>query len=116
VNIRSAVFILLPALAGLVFPAIGNENTPTSLCVNNQSGVDLFFVVRLNDGTRSTQTLEHNQNLCLAGSSGNQPGTIAVFEDQFAMEGCTRLAKTNQPQTLTAYSSFDNCTWQNTDE
>lgn len=83
-----------------------------SLCVNNQSGVSLFFVAELGDTLRVARPLENNTRLCLEGQNQSQSGTVAVFEDQFAIEGCTRLAQAGQTLTLLRYVSFDNCTWQ----
>ncbi len=89
-----------------------DEISSTSLCVHNQSDVELFFVLRLNNVSRTTGVLKTDERLCLQGTETGHPGTVAVFESPLAMEGCTRLAKSGQMHILTDYSSFDNCTWQ----
>ncbi|MCF6301773.1 MAG: hypothetical protein L3J13_00960 [Devosiaceae bacterium] len=94
------------------FASAYEKPTGAPLCVNNQSGVSLFFVIELGADLRVTRTLEHGKNLCLAGQGKLQNGTVAVFQDQFAIEGCTRLANSGQVFALQRYASFDNCTWQ----
>ncbi len=104
------LFLLLN-LSGFAYAL--QEPSKTSLCVNNQSGVSLFFVLELGGGPlRVARPLENDTRLCLEGQNIIQSGTIAVFEDQFAIEGCTRLAQAGQSLTLLRYVSFDNCTWQ----
>ncbi len=39
-------------------------------------------------------------------------GTVGVFENEDALEGCSRLAKAGKTEVLIAYASFDNCQWE----
>ena len=96
----------------LVFPASANAQTNSApLCVQNQSGAELFFVLSVGEDQRTTQTLEHDQSLCLTPQMDNLKATVGVFETACAIEGCTRLAKAGQTHVLIDYVSFDNCTW-----
>lgn len=105
-----AGFLLILSMSGFASAYDKPSNAP--LCVNNQSGVSLFFVLELGNTLRSASTLETGKSLCLNAQTQMQNGTVAVFEDQFAIEGCTRLAKAGLDLTLARYASFDNCTWQ----
>ena len=93
--------------------AVAQESgsTATALCVVNRSGDELFFVARLASGKRISATLSDQQQLCLDGDTPGQTGTVSVFADENAYEGCTRLARTGTPQILVDFVEFDNCTW-----
>lgn len=117
--------ILLPALIlfGAVSYAASSENIYTTqntsslkLCVTNLSATELLFVLRFDDGTRDVRRLENSAQMCLTSNTANQAGTVAVFEDFYALEGCTKLANAGQHKQLLAYAGFDNCTWSDQDE
>lgn len=58
---------------------------------------------------RKIDSLKTNGLLCIA-SKGR--GTVAVFENIDALEGCTRIATPGTLETLISYVSFDNCAWK----
>ncbi|MBL4892438.1 MAG: c-type cytochrome [Rhizobiaceae bacterium] len=79
------------------------------ICVTNESDATLLFVAEANNGLRSNKTLAPKQTHCVASADAN--GTIGVFENEDALEGCSRLAKTGTPERLVSYTPFDNCAW-----
>ncbi len=85
----------------------------TDICIENQSDKTLLFVVDVNQGQRVLKTLEAGQNLCAPQAKTDGGGTVGVFVDENAMEGCSRLAMAGKAERLIAYEPFDNCTWAN---
>lgn len=83
----------------------------TDICVENQSGKKLLFVVEAKGGERVLKTLNALENLCAPQAMVNTGGTVSVFQDADALEGCSRLAKAGVAERLIAYEPFDNCTW-----
>lgn len=79
------------------------------ICVTNESDATLLFVAEAGNGARSNKTLGPKQTHCIASAETN--GTIGVFENEDALEGCSRLAKTGTPERLISYTPFDNCAW-----
>lgn len=78
------------------------------ICVTNNADGDFLFVAENADGERASRTLGENATLCLPGSKG----TVAVFEDEDAQEGCTKIASSERGEILRSYASFDNCNWE----
>ncbi len=97
------------ATPGLAKPAM--VVAATDICVENQSGKTLLFVAEAKGGERVVKTLKAAENLCVPQKMIDAGGTVGVFLDEDAMEGCSRLAKAGQPERLVAYEPFDNCTW-----
>ena len=94
--------------------AMAKEAMPvaaTDVCVENQSGKKLLFVVEVKGGERVVKTLNASENLCVAQAMAGAGGTVGVFQDADALEGCSRLAKAGAAERLVAYEPFDNCTW-----
>lgn len=85
--------------------------TTAQLCVHNDSGIALLFVVALENGERRLRVMPGGQALCLSAPKPDTKGTVAVFENEEALEGCSRLAKAGKPERLISYASFDNCAW-----
>ncbi len=83
----------------------------SDVCVENQSGKSLLFVVEAKGGARVLKTLGAKQNLCAPQAMAGAGGTVGVFTDENALEGCSRLAKAGKAERLIAYEPFDNCTW-----
>ncbi|PCI06136.1 MAG: hypothetical protein COB78_04710 [Hyphomicrobiales bacterium] len=79
------------------------------ICVTNDSDTTLLFVAEASNGKRSNKALAPKQTHCIASADAN--GTIGVFENEDALEGCSRLAKTGTPERLVSYTPFDNCAW-----
>jgi cytochrome c2 len=84
----------------------------SEICVENRSGKKLLFVVEAKGGgERILKTLETQQMLCATEKMANGGGTVGVFQDEDALEGCSRLATSGKSERLVAYEPFDNCTW-----
>lgn len=79
------------------------------ICVTNESNATLLFVAEAGNGARANKTLAPKQTHCITSTKPN--GTIGVFENGDALEGCSRLAKTGTPERLISYTPFDNCAW-----
>ncbi len=92
-------------------PAAPAMIKPTDICVENQSGKSLLFVVEVRGGERRVETLDSNRILCAPEKAAGTGGTVGVFQDKNAMEGCSRLAAAGKAERLVAYEPFDNCTW-----
>ena len=71
-------------------------DTVGKICVTNESSATLLFVAEAGSGQRKLETLPPSKTLCIA--SKNPKGTIGVFENEDALEGCSRLAKTGTPE------------------
>ncbi|MBL4731681.1 MAG: hypothetical protein JKY82_03665 [Rhizobiaceae bacterium] len=71
-------------------------DTAGKICVTNESNATLLFVAEAGNGQRKLETLPPSKTLCIA--SKNPKGTIGVFENEDALEGCSRLAKTGTPE------------------
>jgi cytochrome c2 len=81
------------------------------ICVQNNFPKELLLVAEAKGGERKIKTSGQSGVLCVkAGEDGK--GTVGVFENEDALEGCSRLAKAGKTEILIAYASFDNCKWQ----
>jgi len=83
----------------------------TDICVENQSGKTLLFVVEAKGGERVVKTLKTSEYLCTPQAMNDAGGTVGVFVDVDALEGCSRLAKAGKAERLVSYAPFDNCNW-----
>ena len=95
-----------PAMAKAAMPI-----SATDICVENQSGKTLLFVVEAKGGERVVKTLGASENLCAPQAMVDAGGTVGVFQDADALEGCSRLAKAGIAERLITYEPFDNCNW-----
>lgn len=77
-------------------------------CVQNGDETRLFFTAET-AAARETGWLEPGATLCATGAGHER---VSVFEDEDALEGCTRLMPGGGTETLLRYASFDNCLWQ----
>ena len=95
-----------PAMAKVAMPIAASD-----ICVENQSGKKMLFVVEAKDGARVLKTLDGSGNLCVPEATAGAGGIVGVFQDADALEGCSRLAKAGTAERLIAYEPFDNCSW-----
>ncbi len=105
--------ILCAAALGLVpvlSPAIAQAGV---FCVTNGSEESYFFAVESREGERATMVLAPTGALCMAG--GNAGGVVSVFENEQALEGCSRIVADGQTEAMLAYSEFDRCRWTSND-
>ena len=79
------------------------------ICIQNNYPKELLLTAETIDGKRELKTVGQNGYLCIE-SEGE--GTVGVFENIDALEGCSRLAKAGKTEVLIAYASFDNCAWK----
>jgi hypothetical protein len=82
-----------------------------SICIENASGYELLFVAEEMGGARKAQTLKTGETLCVKPKKARAKGTVRVFENEDAIEGCSRLAIAGRTERLIDYVAFDNCTW-----
>ena len=108
--VMSGLTVTSLGVANLV-TAQESDNNATALCVVNRSGKKLFFAVRFSSNQRISAPLFDQQQLCLDGDMPGQKGTVSVFSDENAFEGCTRLTRAGTPRVLVDFVEFDNCTW-----
>lgn len=95
-----------PVMAKVAMPIAASD-----ICVENQSGKKLLFVVEAKNGERVLKTLDGSGNLCAPEATTGAGGIVGVFQDADALEGCSRLAKAGTAERLIAYEPFDNCSW-----
>lgn len=81
------------------------------ICVTNGTESGLLFTAENTNGDRARATLTPNETLCVHGG-GAPGGTIAAFENQTRLEGCSRLVGLSGHDTLLTYAAFDRCRWQ----
>ncbi len=79
------------------------------VCIQNSFSQKLLFTAEALD-ERKVEVVEPTGFICVT-SEQNGKGTVGVFENIDAMEGCSRLAKAGKTQVLISYASFDNCEW-----
>ena len=79
------------------------------ICIQNNYPKRLLLTAEAKGGERKTKMLGQNEYLCI---DAQDVGTVGVFENEDALEGCSRLAKAGKTEVLIAYASFDNCAWR----
>ncbi len=94
------------AMAVLVAPAMARA---APYCVVNGDAQSYYFTVASGLSARIGRLLAPGEMLCLVAS--DLTGTVSVFEDENAIEGCTRLVEAGSTETLYRYSEFDRCAW-----
>ena len=80
------------------------------ICIQNNSSTTLLLTVEAGNGERQIKTLGNSGVLCIDSPEGSS-GSVGVFENEDALEGCSRLAKAGKTQVLVDYASYDNCKW-----
>jgi len=63
-------------------------------------------------GARKKALVNQGGQLCLAVDPDTDRAVVAVFADDQALEGCSRLTRPEQPEALLTFHEFDNCRWQ----
>ena len=109
-----AVIVFAGVLLGDVTLHADTEDGGTSaVCVENGGNEDLLFVAEADGGERKVRALGRGETLCASAPKSGGIGTVGVFENENAIEGCSRLAIAGMPERLIGYVAFDNCTWEN---
>ena len=88
----------------------GHQAADNQICIQNNFPKQLLLSVEVKGGARKIQTLGEAGILCIEGEKDSS-GVVGVFENEDALEGCSRLAKAGKTQILLGYASFDNCKW-----
>jgi len=87
------------------------DATDNQICVQNNFAKTLLLTAEARNGERQIRTVAQNGYLCV-GNATTTSGTVGVFENEDALEGCSRLAQAGKTEVLIAYASFDNCAWK----
>jgi len=104
-------FIAFSAL----FLAGATASAAAPVCIENQSGQSLFLVADDGAGQRAAGMTESGKSLCVESQSGDAQATVGVFASADAEEGCSRLTRPGQLETLLDFVEFDRCSWVDTD-
>ncbi len=104
----------LAAILILMLSAAGAPLFATPVCILNQSGQTLLLVVDDLSENRVAETTPSGDKLCLEVAGSINKAMVGVFANSDAEEGCSRLAKPAQTETLTDFVEFDRCTWLDT--
>ncbi|MCF6321280.1 MAG: c-type cytochrome [Rhizobiaceae bacterium] len=88
-----------------------HEAMKNQICVQNNFPKLLLLTAEATDGERQIKTVGQSGFLCVDNGMTTS-GTVGVFENEDALEGCSRLARTGKTEVLIAYASFDNCRWK----
>lgn len=102
--------ILTGALLAGTVPASG-----APVCVVNRAGQDLLLMVDDLSGQRLVRLVSSGEDLCLPAAEGIEKAMVGVFASEDALEGCSRLTRPGQAETLLEFAEFDNCRWAETD-
>jgi len=102
------------AILVIIIFAAGAPLLAAPLCILNQSGQTLLLVVDDLAQNRVAQTTVDGSKLCLEVAGSVNKAMVGVFADSDAQEGCSRLSKPPQTETLTDFVEFDRCTWLDT--
>jgi len=105
-RLTAILVIMLFAASGPLFAA--------PVCVLNQSGQTLLLVVDDLGQNRVARSTPSGDKLCLDVAQSISKAMVGVYADSDAQEGCSRLAKPSQTETLTDFVEFDRCTWLDT--
>lgn len=95
----------LATLAPVVNAAMG------TVCVVNAAEDALFFAVEVGDGPRNVASLEPGGSLCSVEASTATTGTVSVYEDAEAFEGCSRVIPIGTVEEMRKFAEFDRCAW-----
>jgi len=83
-----------------------------SICVGNETTEALLFAVESKaSGERVLSELDPHGQLCIQTPDIASEGVVSVFASLDAEEGCSRLVRGNETETLIDYSEFDRCEW-----
>ena len=84
------------------------------ICVLNHTNLRLFLTVDSQQGQRIGDWTSAGGKLCLDAAPEAFQGVVGVFSSDQSLEGCSRLTRLNQPETLLDFHEFDNCRWADT--
>ncbi len=90
----------------------GIDVSSSNICIQNESNQMLVFTAEANSGAQMVAVLGRGEELCAPSPVVNDFGTVAVFESEDAVEGCSRNAIAGETQILEAFASFDGCKWR----
>lgn len=82
-----------------------------SFCVSNASDEELFFVTETREGARNYSNLAPSERLC-SNTTQAKDGIVSVFQNENALEGCSRIISTGVSENMLIYAEFDRCAWQ----
>ncbi len=99
------IFIAVSASAARADPP------QNGFCIENRDTRSAVFVVDAGAFYREVAILAPQERLCTPEFDSPRNGTVSVFYDENAMEGCSRLTSAGKVEVLLQYSDFDNCLW-----
>jgi hypothetical protein len=106
-------------LRGLIFAGALLAGTipahSAPVCVSNDTVRELVLMVDDLSGQRVVQPVLSGGELCLPTSNSVEKAIVGVFASEDAIEGCSRLTRPGQAETLLDFVEFDNCRWAETD-
>jgi len=88
-----------------------SEIPERSICVLNDSRETYFVAIDAGDAGRWTGSVAASSFLCSQPVARDTKGFVSIFRDKDSIEGCSRLAIPDGPETLIEYADFDRCTW-----
>lgn len=65
-------------------------------------------------GGRHSRLIGPAGKLCLEPSTEISKAVVGVFDSDTSLEGCSRLTRPGQTETLLQFEEFDNCLWADT--
>jgi len=99
-------------MGALLTGTVPAESAP--ICVLNHTDQRLFLTVDSQQGQRIEASTIAGGKLCLEAAPDVSQGVVGVFSSDQSLEGCSRLTRPNQPETLLDFHEFDNCRWADT--
>lgn len=106
--------MMVPVVIAFMAMITTQPASGASLCIVNDTDQTLLLVVDDLATRRIAKIAVAGEQLCLPVADCQQKGTVGVFADAEALEGCSRLSRAGQVEHLLAYQDFDNCRWQDT--
>ncbi len=106
---KLTISLIFIAITPLTARAASPQN---GFCIENQDNRAAVFVVDAGALYRKVATLAPHERLCTPEFDTPHNGTVGVFYDENAMEGCSRLTSAGKVEVLLQYNDFDNCAWQ----
>ncbi|MGI9389873.1 MAG: hypothetical protein ACR2O1_07435 [Boseongicola sp.] len=97
------------AISSFTFAFFVATYAAAEVCVENASGESWLFTAADDVGARASAMLAPEGRLCLK-SEG--PGTITVFENAEALEGCSRRVANGSFTRMLDFPGVDLCAWE----
>lgn len=98
-------------LLGLLASPFAGPVYTAEICIENQTGKTLFMVADLNASKRQSNDITAGQSLCLSVPEDTQKAVVSAYLNDEVVEGCSRLTRPGQRETLLKFQEFDNCSW-----